>query len=159
MNLDDIKTQFNLSANSLAIVKKMLTRKGQFTHVKYMRPLKFRKAFEESNYGFKEVVGVFSLGKNYENLASTINKRNEGISASGLNGKEWVKFPYLIVGANQNLMTRLYAVRNTKVVTSFYLNGKKVEPDELEPFCLASELDLTPRTVFDLRLDYIKELY
>jgi len=160
MNLDEIKSKYNLSQQSTVIAKKIMEKKGQFCHLSYKRPLKFRKEFEESNYGYKQVEGTFRLGIDYEELGVVQEKREQGITASGLKGKQWQKFPWFLEGANNTLLLRVYTARNTKSTTTFVLNGKEVSVEELEPFCLKSELDLRPHlTSFDINFNYIYKIY
>jgi hypothetical protein len=159
MTIQQIQSRFNLSANTSAMVNSIMGKKGQFAHIKYLRPLKFKKGFEGVNYGFKEVTGVFRIGAEYENLKSTIEKRKSGICVGGLNGRNWAVYPYLLESTNNKLLVRVYTAKNTKNEIKFFINGKLANLEQLNEMCLQSELDTSDKPMFDINLDYIKEIY
>jgi hypothetical protein len=160
MNIHNIQSKYNLNATASAMVNKIMGKRGQFTHIKYVRPLKLKKEFEGDNYGFKEVTGVFRLGVEYENLGTTKEKRDSGVSIGGMKGKEWVQYPYLLKSeVSDNLLVRVYGAKNTKVETRFFINGKAATPEMLNEMCLKSELNDAPKPIFDISLGYIKEIY
>lgn len=162
MNLQQLQSRYNLSANNSAMINLIMGKKGQFAHIKYLRPLKFRKDFEGLHYGFKEVTGVFRIGIEYENLKSTSEKRDKGMVVGGLNGREWVQYPYLLQSGdklNPKLLVRVYTARNTKSEINFYIDGKKASPEQLDEMCLKSEVDNSDKPMMDINLEYIKEVY
>ncbi len=139
MTIDEIKKVAPISRSTEYIITKVLQKHGEFTHVKYARPLKFKKEFEESNWGFKITEGVFRVGINYENLQVTKEKRAEGEEPTGSKGTTWLVPHYLLRGVNDKVLVRLYTVPNGHKKVAYELNGQSVEQGDLKRFCLASE--------------------
>lgn len=143
MFIAESQTHVNVGKQTEYIVTKLLQlRPGSFHRIRYQRPLKFRKAFEEANFGFKETEGIYRLGINYENLASVKEKReadgseNEGMSPA----LEWLVWPRLIKNTKSDkIYARIYTVKGQIAQTSYTLNGQPVEKESLRELCLASE--------------------
>ena len=148
----------NVSRSTEYIVTRILQKHGQFTRIKYARPLKFRKEFEEVNFGFKITEGVFRIGADYENLKSTKEKRAEGQEPTGLKNINWLIHPYLLKGLDNKILVRLYTVPNSSKKTTYELNGQPVEKESLRDFCLASEFSSHETPCINLDVENILEI-
>lgn len=143
MFIAESQTNVNVSKQTEYIVTRLLQlRPGSFHRIRYQRPLKFRKAFEEANFGFKETEGIFRLGINYENLGAVREKReadgseNEGMAPS----LQWLVFPRLILNTKtEKIYARIYTANGQIPKVSYTLNGSPVEKESLREYCLASE--------------------
>lgn len=162
MNLNEIKSKYNLSQQSTVIASKIMEKKGQFCHLTYKRPLKFRKEFADVNYGYKTVSGTFRLGINYDNIGAIQEKRASGrlpFVNAGLTGREWVVFSYFLKGRDDKLLARIYTAKGAIKKTTYVLNGRVVEKEALAQFCLASELkEEKELDSFDINLEYITDI-
>lgn len=146
MFIAESQSHVNVSKQTEYIVTKLLQlRPGSFHRIRYQRPLRFRKAFEESNFGFKETEGIYRIGINYEHLASVKEKReqdgseNEGMSPN----LTWLVWPRLIRNTKTDkIYARIYTVKGQIPKVSYTLNGLPVNVDDLIPLCLASEFSI-----------------
>jgi hypothetical protein len=147
-----------MNENQLRMLDFIRTRKGQFSHAEWKRKCSTRKGFEHFNI-FKRTVVTVRAGIQYDNLSVVKEARANGDLPStnqGLNGKQWVEYPYLLTGRNDELQLRIYPVGDRKVY--YYMNGKEVDASTLRHIILASEMPRSSDIVQDIRLSDMVEL-
>ena len=122
--------------------------KGQFTSILWERPAKVHKGCKDTIV--KRVRATARIGINYENMASTQVKRSNGKFASGLAWGEWEDYPYFIKHTPKDgdltHYLRAYLGKGSNVTTEWFLNGRKVPREVIEPMVLTSELKNEPIT-------------
>lgn len=129
-----------MSTDSLpSLVRRILSRAGQFTGFLWTRNLKTRKGV--SDIITKTVRCVGRVGLSYEKRASVQDARASGelpATNAGLPWGQWLLFPYLIEHKG-NLYVRIYPVPGRAPKVIYKLNGRIVRRSEIEALCLASE--------------------
>lgn len=147
------------------IKAKALLKKGQFANVEYARPCKVLK-------GAPEIVKTTKaynvrIGAEYDALKTTLeakgvnNKTEAHAVNNGLNGMEWVTYPYIL----RSLKTgkeyiRLETAKNTKFETVYTMNGKVVEKAEIEGYLQSSEKKSgSLPSVMNIGIENIKEIH
>lgn len=147
------------------ILQTLFSKKGQFGNVLIERPMKVRKGYND--IPVKKTRMSVRCGLDYDNMTTVKEKRETGELPSqnaGLqNGMEWVAFPYLLKHKEKNKeYLRLYPNWAGKTETTYYLNDKQVQLDEIREMLLASELpkkdDLTKPDCISVSLDNVQEL-
>lgn len=122
--------------------------KGQFCSILWERPAKVHKGCNDIIT--KRVRATARVGINYENMASTQEKRKDGRSKCGLAWGEWDEYPYFIKytpkDADKTFYLRAYLGKGANMSTEWFLNGMKVPKAVIEPMVLASELKENPIT-------------
>lgn len=117
----------------------LLTVKGGFVGMSWLRPMKTRKGIVSSVS--KQVSCVGRVGINHENRAAVQAARESGELPStnqGLPWGVWAFFPYFITH-NGNLYVRLYPVEGSKPDVVYFANGQPISKGEAILLCLASE--------------------
>lgn len=136
-----------------------LTRKGQIVTVETVRPVALKKSATIGEI-FKHSKFQARVGVDYDNMASVIEKREDGTlpaTNAGLPYGEWVVFPILIAhkGAEQ---VRFSAVNSTVKYPPRYLraDGTEIAASEVEPHALAKEFaERDPLDCFNVKLENI----
>lgn len=109
-------------------------KKGTFHKIGTSRALKLPKKFADYSL-IKESSYLVRFDVDYENLATTIEKRANGAEKGGLNGvvpeTEGEFLFYLSVHSGKRLV-RVYTVPHTKGNKRYLLNGEEVPEAELE---------------------------
>jgi hypothetical protein len=143
------------------IVTKVLQKKGEFTRVKYARPLKFRKEYQKEHSGFKITTGTFRIGADYEHLKAVKEGRESGElpgESAGLRGVTWIVPHYIMRGKDDRILIRLYTVPNNKRKIEYELNGRAVQKEDLVDFCLASEFSHHETPLINVGIEHILEM-
>lgn len=118
-------------------------KRGAYRAVLWERPLKTRKNVKDvivkRTYGTALRFGVC-----YDNMASTQKGREDGTLPSenqGLRGLAWI-VPNLTLRSLKtgDTLVRVSLARNSTFNTEYFLNGRKVTKEEIEPLVLRSEL-------------------
>lgn len=118
-------------------------KRGAYRAVLWERPLKTRKNVKDvivkRTYGTALRFGVC-----YDNMASTQKGREDGTLPSenqGLRGLAWI-IPNLTLRSLKtgDTLVRVSLARNSTFNTEYFLNGRKVTKEEIEPLVLRSEL-------------------
>lgn len=135
--------QISVSAPVPSVVNPLaflLSRKGQIVTIHARRGMKTRA--KVSAIVEKESIFQAQVGVDYDNKKSVIEKRENGELPSenqGLPWGVWKIFPYVISHKGRDYF-RFSTVKNNFVPTvRYWLNGKEVAKEEIEPLCLASE--------------------
>lgn len=93
----------------------------------------------------------------YENMASTIEKREQGIEASKPTWWEWVKYPY--IARHKSNGTKYLVVKSIENVcphSKFFLDNVEVPKDDLREYLKKG--NNSNSEVYMLKLDSIKHL-
>lgn len=118
-------------------------KRGAYRAVLWERPLKTRKNVKDvivkRTYGTALRFGVC-----YDNMASTQKGREDGTLPAenqGLRGLAWI-VPNLTLRSLKtgDTLVRVSLARNSTFNTEYFLNGRKVTKEEIEPLVLRSEL-------------------
>lgn len=118
-------------------------KRGAFRSVLWERPLKTRKSVKDvitkRTYGTSLRFGV-----EYDKMASTQKGREDGTLPTenqGLRGLAWI-IPNLTLRSLKtgDTLVRVSLARNSTFSTEYFLNGRKVTKEEIEPLVLRSEL-------------------
>jgi hypothetical protein len=147
-----------ISAQQLAMVDFIRSRKGQFSRASWERKCATRKGFDNITILKKTVVTV-RAGIQYDSMAVVKEARANGDLPStnqGLNGKQWLEYPYLLTGRDGDIQLRIYPNCNRSVTYS--MNGKEVDVSMLKHIILASEMPRSVNIVQDIRLSDMVEL-
>ena len=143
------------------ILKILLANKGQIRTIKIRRRLKTKKDYKHVEV-YKETTLQARCGIKNDNRASVIEGRENGTLParnSGLKGKEWEIYPYLLRTKEGELLFRFYKVHSVmNTAPNFYLYEKKVDKDEISSFTYASELKGNPSDVFEININNIIEV-
>lgn len=145
-----------------AIAEQLLTLKGQFVGLNWVRPLKTYKG--ESRKVTKSVRTVVQIGASYDNRASVKDARESGELPSenaGLSGKEWVQYPIILRAVKTGkLYLRVYPVRDAagnarSCKTIYKVDGEMVRRDDAKAICLAGEFSSSPKPFdcYDVSVD------
>jgi len=144
------------------ILKKLLSRRGQFCRIIYSRPLKLRASLQGCGVEIiKQTEITVRCGLNYEHLNEIKEKRLTGEllpESCGLRGASWVIPHYVMKSqANNNLLFRFYASDyNSCAFVNYFYDGITMKREEVEPLVLKGETDETIKPVFNIKLDSIK---
>lgn len=129
-----------MSIDSLpSLIRRVLSKAGQFTGFLWTRPMKTRKGV--SAVITKTVRCVGRVGLSYDNRAAVQDARASGelpATNAGLPWGQWLLFPYLIEHKG-NLYVRIYPVPGRAPRVIYKLDGKIVTKAQIESLCLASE--------------------
>lgn len=118
-------------------------KRGAYRAVLWERPLKTRKNVKDvivkRTYGTALRFGVC-----YDNMASTQKGREDGTLPAenqSLRGLAWI-VPNLTLRSLKtgDTLVRVSLARNSTFNTEYFLNGRKVTKEEIEPLVLRSEL-------------------
>lgn len=127
------------------LVRKALSRKGQFTGFLWIRPMKTRKGVQALIT--KQVRCVGRVGLSYDNRAAVQDARASGelpTTNAGLPWGEWLMlkgvsfFPYIIAHKG-NLYLRIYPVPGRAPKVIYKIDGRIASKSEVRDLCLASE--------------------
>jgi hypothetical protein len=135
--------------------------RGQFVALKTSRNLKMKKGYEPV---LKVSEFTVRVGIDHENQARVKEVREEGKEASGLVGREWVHFPYILMTTHNKALFRCYpvsaevgsGVRSVK----FFRGGIEITKEEAAVGAYAGEFaekDEAP-TGFDVNIDNITHI-
>lgn len=132
-------------------------RKGAYTSLLWERPAKTKKSC--TDIIVKRTRATVRLGINYDNMASTKEKRKLGEApqvSAGLPWGEWLKYPYFIKHKDKTYL-RAYSGKNANITTEWYMNGRKVNKADVAQYLLKSELQESSEEnkVFCLNIDDI----
>ena len=128
-----------------AMLRRVLSKAGQFTGFLWVRPLKTRKGVTATVT--KTVRCVGRLGVEHDNRAKVIEARANGTlpaTNQGLPWGEWlmvdgVSFaPYLITHKG-NMYVRIYPVEGRAPRVMYKIDGQVVSKADAEALCVASE--------------------
>ena len=109
-------------------------KKGTFHKIGTSRALKLPKKFADCTL-VKESSYLVRFGVDYENLASTMEKRDNGAEKGGLNGvvpEAEGEFVFYRNAHTGKRLVRVYPVPNVKGGRRFILNGEEVSEADLE---------------------------
>lgn len=118
-------------------------KRGAFRSVLWERPLKTRKNVKDVIV--KRTYGTsLRFGVEYDKMASTQKGREDGALPAenqGLRGLSWI-VPNLTLRSLKtgDTLVRVSLARNSTFSTEYFLNGRKVTKEEIEPLVLRSEL-------------------
>jgi len=118
-------------------------KRGAFRAVCWERPLKTRKNVKD--IVVKRTYGTgLRFGVCYDNMASTQKAREDGTLPTenqGLRGLAWI-VPNLTLRSLKtgDTLVRVSLAQNSAFNTEYFLNGRKVTKEEIEPLVLRSEL-------------------
>lgn len=144
---------------NMNVIRDVVTRKqkGAFTSLLWERPLPVRKAFAD-NIVTKRTSAVVRFGIEYDNMGSVQEKRANGelpATNDGLKWGEWSLYPYFIKHKGKNYL-RCTEAQNSPIHTEYFLNGKKVRREAVEPICTkAAFTDHSKLDVFTIDCDNI----
>lgn len=125
------------------VMGRISDKRGAFRSILWERPLKTRKNVKDvivkRTYGTSLRFGVC-----YDNMSSTQKGREDGTLPSenhGLRGLTWI-VPNLTLRSLKtgDTLVRVSLARNSTFNTEYFLNGRKVTKEEIEPLVLRSEL-------------------
>lgn len=147
-----------------AILSRLLTKKGYFASIRIVRPGKLRASFKTEKVE-KVLVGIVRCGLDYSAQARVEKLRSQGDLPSEphpLPWGQWLKFPYVIENKGK-LYIRIYPIFSKqgkiKIRSFWFLNGKRVEKEEIAHMLLSSEFnDDVPPSCFSVSLENVKSL-
>lgn len=117
-------------------------KKGSFQKLSWSRELKLYKKYEGQNIKITKVSeGVVRFGVEYDNMKSVQQKRENGElpqDNQGLNGLEWVLYPYLLKNPKTNKEYIRVNTTGNKIKTRYFLNGEEISREVAEEYCTAS---------------------
>lgn len=121
-----------------------LNKKGQFTNLTYARTCKVKKnspVIEKMTKAFNVRVGAqYDALKVVQNIKGTTTTEETHEKNNGLNGMEWVVYPYILKSIKSGKeYLRLETAKNTRFETVYTMDGRVVDKAEVEPYLLASE--------------------
>lgn len=125
-------------------LKFIFSKKGQICKFRGRRQMKTLKTFCDLKIE-KESSYLCRIGIEYENMGVVKQVREEGKEASGLKGKVWEIYPYILRSEKtDNLLLRIYAVNPEKglegIEKKYYINDIEVTDIlQVKACCLASE--------------------
>lgn len=117
-------------------------KKGTFHKIRTSRALKLPKKFADCTL-VKESSYLVRFGVDYENLASTIEKRDNGAEKGGLNGvvpESEGEFVFYRNAHTGKRLVRVYTIPHAKGERRFLLNGEEVPEADLEAMGFAPSL-------------------
>lgn len=125
------------------VMGRISDKRGAFRSILWERPLKTRKNVKDVIV--KRTYGTaLRFGVAYDNLTSTKQGRADGTlpaQNAGLIGLAWI-IPNLTLRSLKtgDTFVRVSLARNSTFSTEYFLNGRKVTKEEIEPLVLRSEL-------------------
>lgn len=119
-------------------------RKGTFTKVAYVTYPKLKAKYKSEKVE-KRTEGIFRFGITYANL-----KTQKGKEVGGLPWGSWSKVNYIINHKDKDYL-RVYTTK-AKAKTTWYLNGNKVEYEEVAEMVTASS---KPTDCFTIAIENI----
>lgn len=143
------------------MIEYIITRKGQFSRVVYVRDCKTKKNSPNIK---KMTISTVRAGINYESLSSVQMKRETGElpeENQGLPWGEWEIFPY-IIKHNDKRYLRLYTSGDVNSTVQFFKDDEEVSREDVEPYLLSSEKrvsDFSEVSCFTIKLDDLVEIY
>lgn len=144
--------------NTNAILNFLLSRKGQFSSIRYNREC---KTLKNCNFSIrKETVVTIRSGIDYSNIQRVIEEREKSPKESyPLPWGEWKAFPYLITHKGVDY-ARLYTVNDSASAKVRYLvNNQEVSFNEIEKYLQSSEKqDKTDLRCFTVKMNDIEEM-
>jgi hypothetical protein len=148
-------------------LKFIFSKKGQICKFRGRRLMKTLKKFSHLKFE-KESSYLCRIGIEYENMGVVKQVRGEGKQATGLKGKVWELYPYILRSEKtDNLLLRIYSVDPTKGLEGkdikYYLDDIEVGIHNIKTIkscCLASEFKEGGRRpiMLDFPLDAIIEV-
>ena len=172
-NLDDLYTlseTYPIIKQDLSVQEKLrfiFSKKGQICKFRGRRLMKTLKTFSHLKVE-KESSYLCRIGIEYENMGVVKQVREGGKEATGLKGKVWELYPYILRSEKtDNLLLRIYSVDPTKGLEGkdikYYINDIEIGNHNIETVktcCLASEFkEGGPRPIMlDFPLDAITEV-
>lgn len=152
MNIENIKN--NIQNN---------IRKGSFVKLKWQKVLTNYKTTPADIQVIKISQAVVRFGVQYDNLSKVQEKRENGTlpqENQGLNGMEWILYPYILKNKNNNEFLRVYTVPNCKIESKYYLNGNEITKEEAQEYCTKANFSSnnTPLDCFNVKIENILEL-
>lgn len=136
------------------------TPKGAFKSMVWERQLKTKKQYADSIITKRTTGTALRFGCSYSNLKAVKEGRANGTKPSEpqpLIGRHWI-LPNLISQSDRTGKTllRVSLANNSKMETEYFLNGRKVNKEDIAPMCYASETKAHEHTeVFDVSTDSI----
>ena len=136
------------------------TPKGAFKSMVWERQLKTKKQYADNIVTKRTTACSVRFGCSYDNLKAVKEKRENGELPPvnvGLAGKHWL-IPNLVLQSDKSGRTllRVNLANNSKMETEYFLNGRKVNKEDIAPMCYASETKAHEHTeVFDIATDSI----
>lgn len=125
------------------VMGRISDKRGAFRSILWERPLKTRKNVKDVIV--KRTYGTsLRFGVEYDKMASTQKGREDGALPAenqGLRGLAWI-VPNLTLRSLKtgDTLVRVSLARNSTFSTEYFLNGRKVTKEEIEPLVLRSEL-------------------
>lgn len=135
-------------------------KKGSFVDLTWTKQLKSRK--ENPINVYKVSNGVVRLGIAYDNSKAVKEKREKGEipkENQGLNGCEWLMYPYILKGKTSNQL-RVYTIPNSAISAKYYAEGKEITKEDAEKLCLKSEFSSRTGDLecFNVKVDNIQKI-
>lgn len=154
-----------LLASLPAVVRTLLSMKGQILTLQIARDCKMRKSVtSDPVYKFSKI--QVRVGIDYDNIAAVKEKRESGELPAENAGRAWGSyvpglFPYVIEHKGQIYFHFSTLPNSTfKSEVHFMRNKKEITKEEVRAVCLASETEERETTLecFDLRVESIMEI-
>ena len=136
------------------------TPKGAFKSMVWERQLKTKKQYADNIVTKRTTGSALRFGVAYDNMKAVKEGRENGTKPAenaGLIGRHWL-VENLISQSDRTGKTllRVSLANNSKMETEYFLNGRKVNKEDIEPMCYASETKAHEHTeVFDIATDSI----
>ena len=135
--------------------------KGSFQKMIWSRELKLYKKFENQNIKITKVSeGTVRFGVEYDNMKAVQEKRENGElpqDNQGLNGMEWIFYPYLLKGKNGKEYLRVNTIKGNPIKTKYFMNGEEITKEQAEEYCTANNFSKggNPLEVFNVGIENI----
>ena len=136
------------------------TPKGAFKSMVWEQQLKTKKQYADNIVTKRTTGSALRFGVAYDNRKAVKEGRENGTKPAenaGLIGRHWL-VENLISQSDRTGKTllRVSLANNSKMETEYFLNGRKVNKEDIEPMCYASETKAHEHTeVFDIATDSI----
>ena len=136
------------------------TPKGAFKSMVWERQLKTKKQYADSIITKRTTGSALRFGVAYNNMKAVKEGRENGTKPAEpqpLIGRHWV-IENLISQSDRTGKTllRVSLANNSKMETEYFLNGRKVNKEDIASMCYASETKAHEHTeVFDIATDSI----
>ena len=136
------------------------TPKGAFKSMVLERQLKTKKQYSDNIITKRTTGSALRFGVAYDNMKAVKEGRENGTKPAenaGLIGRHWL-VENLISQSDRTGKTllRVSLANNSKMETEYFLNGRKVNKEDIAPMCYASETKAHEYTeVFDIATDSI----
>ena len=136
---------------------------GQFHSISWQRDCKTRAAFRGNRIIKKATCSAARFGVNFEAMASVKEKRESGELPpvnTGLKGLVYIVPNKILMNPKTGKTSlRVSLAPNSKVKTSYYLNGVEVQKNDIEHMLLKSELSgHSGANCFNINTDSITEI-